>query len=229
MAKKNMVHITGYVNEILVNQGNNFLFSVQVRKNPNKFVYPIIELGEENLNMKDKIQKGKVVSVVGKITTNQQKVDVPCQNCGKTIENKYIFTCVTTSKVHVFEPTEQEPFVNNVILLGTVCNEKQFNYIKGTRSLVGNSKYQIAVNRREPNSTDYPYITTFAKQAEEDAKRINVGSQILVDGAVNTRVHTKTLTCDCGSDIQFNEPHTEILGISVEYLNNCCFDDKQNE
>lgn len=223
MAKKNIVHITGYVNEILINEGNNFLFSVQVRKNPNKFVYPIIELGEENLHMKEQIVQGKIVLIEGKVTTTPKEMELMCE-CGRVVKNRYIFTSVTSKKVLVFEPMVEEPFINKVILLGTVCNEKEFKYIKGTRSLVENTKYQMAVNRREPNSTDYPWITTFARQAVEDAKRINVGSQILVEGTINTRLHTKNCTCECGNEIQVREPHTEILGVSVEYLNNCYFE-----
>lgn len=226
MAKKNVVHITGYINEILINEGNNFLFSVQVRKNQNKFVYPIIELGENNLNMKDKIIPGKIISIEGKVTTAPKEMELLC-DCGKVIKNKYIFTSVTSQKVLVFEPTTEEPFINKIILLGTVCNEKEFKYIKGTKSLVENTKYQMAVNRKEPNSTDYPWVTTFARQAVEDAKRINVGSQILVEGAINTRIHLKNCTCECGNEIQIREPHTEILGISVEYLNNCYFDKEE--
>lgn len=226
MAKKNLVHIVGYVNEILIDDGNNFLFSVQVRKNQNKFVYPIIELGENNLHMKDEIKHGKIVTIEGKITTSSKEMNLEC-DCGNIVKNRYIFTCVTSQKVFVFEPTIEEPFLNKVILLGTVCNEKEFKYIKGTKSLVENTKYQMAVNRKEPNSTDYPWITTFARQSLEDAKRINVGSQILVEGAINTRIHLKNCVCECGNEIQVREPHTEILGISVEYLNNCYFEDKQ--
>lgn len=219
MAKKNYVNVTGFVYE----KFNDNMFSVQIRKNPTKFVYPIIELSDKTVGTKN-IEVGNIVCVEGKVKTKQEEMRIPCE-CGGTIENKYVFTTVVADKILVMQPLTEEPFMNKVILLGTVCKEKEFKYITGTISPVANTKYQIAVNRREPNSTDYPWISTFARQAEEDVKRIDIGSQILVDGVLNTRLNTKDCTCErCGKQIEIKEPHTEVLGTTIEYLNNCLFE-----
>ena len=45
MAKKNKVVLMGFINEIM--SQDPFLFTIKIRKNPRRFVYPIIELGEE--------------------------------------------------------------------------------------------------------------------------------------------------------------------------------------
>ena len=224
MAKKNKVHLVGFVNEII--KEDKSMFTLQIRKNAKKYIYPLIELpitiDEE---VRNQIEVGNIVCIEGKITTAPREMNYPCPSCGYDIYNKYIFTTITATKVLPMQPCTEEPFMNNVILLGTVCKEKEFKYIKGTISPVGNTKYQVAVNRKEPNSTDYPWISTFARQAEEDAKRIDVGSQVLIDGVVNTRTNTKECSCEkCGNVVQITEHHTEVLGTTVEYLNNCMFD-----
>lgn len=221
MAKKNVVHLMGIIEEIMTEDKS--LISLKIRKNANKFVYPLIEIDDEEV--KNKIEVGKIICVEGKVTTTPKEMVYKCPNCGGEVHNKFIFTTITAKKIVVIESAEQEPYINSVILLGTVCKEKEFKYIKGTKSPVGNTKYQIAVNRREPSSTDYPWISTFAKQAEEDANRIDVGSQILVDGVINTRLNTKQCVCEkCEEIIEVREHHTEILGSTVEYLNNCLFE-----
>lgn len=223
MAKKNIVHLVGFVHEII--KEDKSMFTLEIRKNSKKFIYPLIEIDGEIEEVKNKIEVGKIVCIEGKITTAPKEIKYPCPNCNYEIHNKYIFTTVTANKVLVMESTTEEPYMNNVILLGTVCKEKEFKYIKGTISPVGNTKYQIAVNRKEPNSTDYPWISTFARQAEEDAKRIDIGSQVLIDGVINTRLNSKECTCEkCLETIQITEHHTEVLGTTVEYLNNCLFE-----
>lgn len=223
MAKKNIVHLVGFVNEII--SEDKTMFSLQIRKNENKYIYPIIELSNETYAVKDKIEVGSIVCIEGKVTTAPKEMKYPCPSCEREIHNKYIFTTISASKVLVMHPATEEPFLNKVILLGTVCKEKEFKYIRGTKSPVANTKYQIAVNRKEPNSTDYPWVSTFARQAEEDAKRIDIGSQILVDGVINTRMNTKECACtNCGGVIEVKEPHTEVLGTTIEYLNNCIFE-----
>ena len=215
MAKKNKVTLIGEINEII----NEKDFTIKIRKNSKKFVYPIIELENENMQ---KFKKGSLVVVEGKITTELKEEKYTC-SCGEKIIDKYILTKVTAQNIQVIPP-KKEVFLNNVILLGVVCREKSFVYIEGTKSPLGNTRYQIAVNRREPNLTDYPWITSYARQAEEDAKRIQKGSQVLVDGIINTRRNIKECVCpNCGTKIEVTEYLTEVVAASVEYLNNCIF------
>lgn len=224
MAKKNIVTLMGFVNEIL--SEDKRMFSIQIKKNERKFVYPIIELTEECIESSSLIEVGKAVVIEGKITTIPKENKYPCpnENCNEEISNRYIFTLVSATKCHVVSTETNDPYLNKVVLLGTVCREKDFRYIDGTKSPVGHSKYQIAVNRRMPMQSDYPWIATFSRQAEEDARRIDVGSQILVDGIINTRLNTKECVCSkCNSTLEITEAHTEVVGLTVEYLNNCIF------
>lgn len=228
MAKKNKVVLMGFIDEIM--SQDPFLFTIKIRKNPRRFVYPIIELGEETKDLKDKIKPSILIAVEGKITTEQreEKYDCPNPSCHEKIIDRYIFTKVTAHSIKFIKELERnsDVFMNQVFLLGVVCRDKDFRYIEGTKSPLGNTKYQVAVNRREPNATDYPWVASFARQAEEDARRLQVGSQVLIDGILNTRKNEKECVCTlCNSKIEVVEHLTEVVTNSVEYLNNCIFDD----
>lgn len=232
MAKKNKVVIMGFVSEIL--DSEKMLFTIKIKKNPQRFVYPIVELGEELKDKWERVKPGVLVLIEGKVTTEQKedKHDCPNPNCNEKIIDKYIFTKVTANGIKFTKVVNQndETYLNQVILLGVVCREKDFRYIEGTKSLLGNTKYQIAVNRKEPSLTDYPWIASFARQAEEDARRLQVGSQVLIDGILNTRKNKKEYKCSvCESKIEVEEHLTEVVTNSVEYLNNCNFDDKNTQ
>lgn len=224
MAKKNKVILMGFVNEIL-NIDNDFMFTLKIRKNPRRFVYPIIRLGEQTIELKDKIKPNMLIAVEGKVRTEKREeyYDCPNSSCKEKIIDRYIFTTVEADNIRFLKPNEKDPYINQVILLGTVCREKDFRYIEGTKSPLGNTKYQIAVNS---NRSDYPWINSFARQAEEDARRLQVGSQVLVDGILNTRKNVKECVCTlCQSKIEVTEHLTEVVASTVEYLNNCIFDD----
>lgn len=229
MAKKNRVILMGFVDEIV--SQDPFMFTVKIRKNPRRYVYPIVELGEEIKDLENRIKSKMLVAVEGKVTTEQreEKYDCPNPSCHEKITDRYIFTKVTADSIKFIRELEpnSDVYINQVFLLGVVCREKDFRYITGTKSPLGNTKYQLAVNRREPNATDYPWVASYARQAEEDARRLQVGSQVMVDGILNTRINTKECSCIvCDSKIEVKEPLTEVVSNTVEYLNNCLFDDE---
>lgn len=228
MAKKNKVILMGFVDEII--NSEPFLFTLKIRKNPTRFVYPIVELDESIKELESSIKPKTLVLVEGKVTTEQreEKYDCPNPSCHEKIIDRYIFTKVTAYSIKFIKELDpnSDVFVNQVFLLGVVCREKEFRYIDGKKSPLGHTRYQIAVNRREPNATDYPWIASYARQAEEDARRLQVGSQILVDGILNTRKNQKECTCTlCGSKIEVIEHLSEVVSNTVEYLNNCIFEE----
>lgn len=229
MAKKNKVVLMGFIHEII--SQDPLLFTLKIRKNPRRFVYPIIELGEETKDLEGRIKPRTLVVVEGKVTTQQreEKYDCPNPSCHEKITDRYIFTKVTADSIKFVKELERNSnvYINQVFLLGVVCREKDFRYITGTKSPLGHTKYQLAVNRREPNATDYPWVASFVRQAEEDARRLQIGSQVLIDGILNTRKNAKECSCTvCKSKIEVSEPLTEVVSNTVEYLNNCIFDDE---
>ena len=97
--------------------------------------------------------------------------------------------------------------------------------------------YQIALNRKfhiktqdVSQKSDYPWVSSFGLQAEEDHKRIQTGSQVLISGGLQTRVVYRKIQCaNCNTEIQSQDIVSEIVPYSVEYLNNCIFDEKEKE
>lgn len=221
MAKKNKVIIMGYIDKILNKECN--VIRMKVKKNDKKYIYPIVQI---NKNYGDDLKEGKVASLMGHIRTEYKGINYNCPNefCNGIIKYNYLFTKVEAEEFHILEEITSNPYMNQVILLGPVCRDKNFKYIQGTKSPVAYTKYQLAVGRRVPSETDYPWIVTYARQAEEDNNRIVVGSQVLVDGMIITRNNVKKCECNvCGATMEINETLTEVQGATVEYLNNCVF------
>ena len=228
MAKKNCVHLLGYVDRIVEEPEGRLFFTIKIRKNKNKFVYPIIEFATKKFPDWVKLSKGKMVIVEGNVKTEDKEVFIDCPQCARRYKERQVNTTIVAQKMFVVDSKLEESYINKVMLLGTVCKEVDFKYIKSTYSDVANMKYQMAVNAKEVNVSNYPWVSTFARQAEEDQKRLQVGSQIMVEGELITRYVNKEYTCECGEIIKSSHGQTEVSGTAIEYLNNCKFDKKMD-
>ena len=113
-------------------------------------------------------------------------------------------------------------------MLGSLCSEVEYRVLP--KSGISYSKYQMAVNREKNKGTDYPFVVTFGKQAENDATYLQKGSQILVQGRIQTREFSQHLECPhCKENFEKQGVVTEVVGDNVEYLNNCLFPTKEKE
>ena len=229
MAKKNCVHLLGYVDRIIEESEGRLFFTIKIRKNKNKFVYPIVEFATKKFPDWVELAKGKMVIVEGNVKTEDKEVFIDCPQCARRHKDRQVNTTIVAQKMFVVDSKVEESYMNKVMLLGTVCKEPYFKYIESTYSEVSNMKYQMAVNGRGVDVSDYPWVSTFARQAEEDKKRIQVGAQIMVEGELITRYVNKEYTCECGEIIKSSHGQTEISGKAVEYLNNCKFDKRSDE
>ena len=230
MAKKNCVHIVGYMGEIKEHSNGRLFFTVDIRKNDRKFVHPIIEIATDRYPNWQQLEKGKLIIVEGSIKTEYKETTIACPECHSELVDRYVFTTVLAQKLFILDTNEKEVYINRATLLGVVVKGQEFKYIQSTYSQVGNMKYQISINRNVPSRlrlADQPWICTFNVQAEQDAKRLQTGSQILVEGALNTRYVSKDLYCECGAVVPISEPQTEVLGNSVEYLDKCLFPENE--
>lgn len=227
MAKKNCVHIMGYVDRLVEENEGKLYFTVKIRKNKNKFVYPTVEISTKKFPNWIELAKEKMVIIEGSIKTDGKEVIVDCPKCARRYKDRQVITTIVAKKMFIVDAKTEESYINKVMLLGVVCKEADFKYIESTYSEVANMKYQIAVNGKEVNVSNYPWISTFAKQAEEDKKRIQVGSQIMVEGELITRYVNKEYLCECGQIIKKTYGQTEVSGTAVEYLNNCKFDEEE--
>ena len=228
MAKKNCVHLLGHVGKFVEAEEGRLFFTIKIRKNKNKFVYPVVEFSTKKFPNWVDLSSGKMVIIEGTIKTEDKEVLIDCPQCARRYIEKQVNTTVVAQKMFVVDSRTEESYINKVMLLGTVCKEVDFKYIKSTYSDVANMKYQMAVNAKEVNVSNYPWVSTFARQAEEDQKRLQVGSQIMVEGELITRYVNKEYTCECGEIIKSSHGQTEVSGTAIEYLNNCKFDKKMD-
>ena len=100
------------------------------------------------------------------------------------------------------------------------------------------TRYQVAINRKYcakgmdeiSERTDYPWIYSYGDKSEVDAKVLRTGSQILVDGAIQTRKYTEKYVCPhCGKEYNYEGKMLEILSYDTEYFLNCDFEEYEEE
>ncbi|AQS08850.1 single-stranded DNA-binding protein [Clostridium saccharobutylicum] len=226
MAMQNTVQLLGNITEILNEDKTKFKLSI--KKNDTKFVYPVIKLSKQMEYLKNTLEIGKTILLEGKIFVEQENYTYICPCCNKLNETSFHRTTILATKAFIVTTEDKEPYLNKILLIGSLCSNPQLKYIPGKFSQVPNAKYQIAT-KRICDGTDFPWIVTFARQAEEDMKRLKTSSQVMVDGAILTRPFKKKFQCEhCKKEHNIEDTTTEIHGLKIEYLNNCNFDEFDN-
>lgn len=239
MAKENFVLLIGELQgETKVNSSRTIAkFSLKTMRRNDKYDYPVVRLINDKLIAEaETFNKGDFIVVKGIVATKDMAKHVPCPVCKERISLKSTVTEVLAIDVVNIGPNytvERFKEESNVVrILGALCREPEYTMTSEPKK-VALCKYQIAVNRKlnvEQESdifTDYPWVNSFARQAEQDALRLGVGSQIYIDGGLQTRNIKRNVTCSCGEKFKATDMVTEIVPYSVEYLNNCKFDDKE--
>jgi len=226
MAMQNTVQLLGNITEIL--NGDKTKFKLAIRKNDNKFVYPVVKLSKEMEYLKDTLEVDKTILIEGRIFVEQESYTYICTCCNKLNETSFHKTTILATKAFIVATEDKEPYLNKVLLIGSLCSNPHLKYIPGKFSQVPNAKYQIAT-KRNYDGTDFPWIVTFARQAEEYMKRLRTSSQVMVDGTILTRIFKKKFVCDyCKNEHTIEETTTEVHGRKIEYLNNCIFHEFDN-
>ena len=135
---------------------------------------------------------------------------------------------VITTKNVIKASSCEQPHVeisNKCFALGTVLRNPELIAVgKKKKNTV---RYPIAIQRKyfiqdSPEvHSDYPWINTIGQQAENDIKYLHTGSVIYVDGYIQTRNAIQTSICNqCGKSYNWKDTAVEIIGYSVEYLQN---------
>lgn len=109
---------------------------------------------------------------------------------------------------------------NEIWVLGNLCSDP----VQWEDGRV--TAYQLGVNRKfylkddDPSTaSDYPYIRSMGRQADNDIEALCKGSLVLVDGFVRLRKFTRESICPyCGSTKQWLDKVLEIVPYSVQYL-----------
>lgn len=236
MAKENFALLVGEIqgSPIIDKENNKAKYVLKTLRRNDKIDFPVINVYEPSLIEKvESFREGDYVIVKGFIATQEVKKGAVCPNCQEIIKSQG-----TITEVYAIENTNIgtgytlesiKEFSNTVIVLGSLCRDVEFRLLPNTGT--PSAQYQLAVNRKfnvkrqRDNFTDYPWVNSFGRQAEQDALRLETGSQVLIQGGLQTRNVQKIMVCEnCDGEFKAEDFVAEIVPYSVEYLNNCKFD-----
>ena len=239
MAKENFVLLIGKLSEVpKINKTQTIgKFKLNTMRRNDKYDTPVVRVVEAPLIAKlPTLNVNDYVLVKGIVATRDVAKKAECPKCG-TIG---VVRGTTTEVLAIdfidigpnYELESLKEVSNMVRILGTLCREPSLT-TTSSQSKVSLCKYQIATNRKlnvasEPDVySDYPWVNSFGRQAEQDALRLQSGSQVYIDGGLQTRTLRRECHCEnCGCDYKTEgDTIIEIVPHSVEYLNNCKFDD----
>ena len=111
---------------------------------------------------------------------------------------------------------------NQIYCIGTVIKEPRIFRTKFDTIVCD---YQVAINRKyhirtdDPSiRTDWIYVKSYGERAVEDKLRLRIGSELSIDGFIQTRnVKRKTVCPHCGQEYIWLDKSTEIVPYAVEY------------
>lgn len=99
--------------------------------------------------------------------------------------------------------------MNNVILIGRLCNDPELSYTQQNQTAV--CKFTLAVDRmKKDDGADFIRITAWGKQAENCDRYLSKGRQVAVHG----RIQTGSYTNKDGQKVYT----TDVVAQNVEFL-----------
>jgi len=229
MAKENKVIIIGEVIDTPEYSESDYpmtKYRIKYLKKNGKPSTPTVRCYGRQAKYDAKLEKGTYVLIDGSVLTRQDSREIECPECKEKSTYDFNVTEIQSYKTIPLAITDknllEEELLNQVILLGSLCRPVDIRILPG--STVYSSRYQMAVNRKFQRGTDYPWINSFQRQAEEDIKRMDTGSQCMINGKIQTRKITRDITClHCQHEFEMEDLTTEVVATAVEYLNNCKF------
>ena len=97
--------------------------------------------------------------------------------------------------------------MNTVLLIGRLVKDPELRY---TQSNIPVTTFTLAVNRTASEETDFINIVVWRKQAENCSKYIKKGSQVAIEGSIQTRSY---------EDKNGQKRHiTEVVADNVKFL-----------
>ena len=214
-----------------------------------KHEHPIVISREPAIvnNIKD-LEENDIVLIKGVVTSKSMNKISYCPECtdedekptknttrGNLVYVTPIFvkkvTSYTDKKLAVEDLIENREISNQIYVAGTLIrNPKAFSTKKGLKI----TQFPIAINRKftirsdDPViRTDWPVVKSYGEQALEDAIRLELGSEIIVDGFMQARTVERKVKCKCCGKIYPYKDHSmEIVPYTTEYTGRYKSDDQ---
>ena len=187
------------------------------------------------------LEEGDIIFLKGSLSTREVIKKMRCPYCSE-IAQQSAGVIVYVDPISIIKVMTTEGMSEEEVAKFLISNAELSNYAMFFGSLVREPRYapdfggttrreaniQIALNRKRlipedgpDKMTDYPYVRAFGKIAEESAKVLHTGSEIYIEGAVETRqIVLKKVCPECGKDFEVDSTAVEIVPYSVEYINN---------
>ncbi len=230
------------------------MFALQVLRRPvrggkflsNKLYFdmPVVLIRDpEQIKQVCDFMQNDMVDIRGVLSTKECVKTTICPQCGQKNSIKGTTTYVTPIYICKREPAvsdeealrllkERCEVSNMAMVIGTLCRDPEIYTDEKNKSF---AQYQLAVNRRyrikedsAETKTDYPWVKTVGEQALKDAYALKTGSQVYINGALQTREITRGTKCEyCEASYEWNDNATEIIPYSTEYLSNCIVPEKE--
>lgn len=193
----------------------------------------ILTEDEKWIKVMEKLKVCNMVEVKGVYTTRDINKPKLCPHCKEISVKKGTISYVTPIYMDVRETGIDEmaakmllekraEISNSVTVIGTATKNPEY-YKEEKYSVL---QYPIAVNRKYfiPDGqniikTDYPMIKAFGVKADEDYKRIKMGTEVLINGMLQTKEFMNKVTCsNCGAENELKDTSMEIIPYATEYL-----------
>jgi single-stranded DNA-binding protein len=251
MARENSVRLYGqildvpaiYFNKDSEPTRGHFILKVLRRPTANDRYYsniyydcPVILTRNENMLKEHytQLQKGDMVIVEGVICSREVSKTAICPNCNASYAREGLITFIhpllimkteekASDEIGIERLHENIEISNKNNVIGRLCKNPEI-YETDTARI---TQYLIAVSRKyrivddAERDTDFIWIKTYGKQAEQDFACLSKNSIVYISGAIQTREIKKKAYCDeCDCDFEIEDSVTEIVPYSVEYLEN---------
>ena len=206
---------------------------VQIVKTRNQYLI-------EDHIVKQKLEVGDLILVSGTLSTMDKQEKAVCPHCGEKNEQYFTVSVYIDAKsilkIRSIREMESQDILQLLAKYADISNNAQF-----FATLVREPRYapdfgvarrelsmHVAMNRKRrieedgpDKRTDYPHVRAFGKQAEDGSKVLHIGSEIYIEGAIETRDHRVSRICPfCEEKYEVEKKAVEIVPYSIEYTEN---------
>lgn len=219
----------------------NLIVVNQSRKSRDTYIFNTPTIMVEDESMIEDVKTYKpfdIIEVSGVITTRNINKASICEHCGaKNVKEKGTVFVITPlylcQRATGFETKDEAlkaliphaEISNRCFAIGYLVRDPEL--VEIGRNKKNRVRYPIAIQRKyyiqdSPEiRTDYPWVNTKNNQAEDDMRYLHEGSLVYIDGYIETRNATQTSICtNCNEQYDWKDSAVEIIGESVEYLQN---------
>lgn len=210
-----------------------------------KVTYPVVATSNKRIiEVLEKVNENDILLIKGNVITTQTTKKPKCEHCG--FENRFdgILTYINPINVLIISTNntkesalenivKNREFSNEVCIIGHLCSTPE--RIPVVKDII-ETQYKIGIPRKfhireevEDVKSDFPYIKSYGKNAEDDMKYAKVGTTVLIDGYLQSRRFPRTCTCEqCGQDFVWHDSVLEIVPYQSEYLKNLRIEEEED-